>query len=89
MRNEEQGILPYLAKYAVPRIEVDPLGGFYCEDTAMWMLNTTEGPRPAIEYSAASSEMRTKTEVEPESDDDFVLELLTKTMVQDEQDENF
>ena len=89
MRNGEQRALPFLAKFAVPRIAVNPLGGFYCEDTAMWMLNTNEGPRPAIEHSVALSEMRTKTEVEPESDDDFALELLTKTMVQDEQDDEF
>ena len=55
----------------------------------MWMLDTVDGPRPAIERREASPEMRTKTEVTAEDDDDIVLELLTKTLVQSEQDDEY
>lgn len=89
MREQQQPVLPYLARFAIPRTEVDPLDGFYSSEKAMWMMNTINGPRPAIECSAVSQEMRTKTEVTSESDDDIVLELLTKTAVQAEQDDDY
>ena len=89
MREQEQHVLPYLSRFALPRTEVAPLGGFYCEKTSMWMLDTVDGPRPAIERREASPEMRTKTEVTAEDDDDIVLELLTKTLVQSEQDDEY
>jgi len=89
MREQQQPVLPYLSRFAIPRTEVAPIDGFYCSEKAMWMMDTINGPRPAIECSTTSQEMRTKTEVTSESDDDILLELLTKTAVQSEQDEDY
>ncbi len=88
VRDQQQPVLPYLSRFAIPRTEVGPLDGFYCSEKAMWMMATINGPRPAIECAEASLEIRTKTEVTPESDEDSVLELLTKTLVQSEQDDD-
>ena len=89
MSEQQQSVLPYLSHFACPRTEVPPLGGFYCTEKAMWMVETVNGPLPAIECSLASHEMRTKTEITSESDDDILLELLTKTAVQSEQDDDY
>ena len=89
MRRQQQPALPYLSRFAIPRTEVDPIDGFYCSEKAMWMMETINGPRPAIECASAAQEMRTKTEVASESDDDIILELLTKTAVQAEQDDDY
>lgn len=89
MSEERHPVLPYLSQFACPRTEVAALGGFYCSERAMWMVETVDGPLPAIECGSASHEMLTKTEVTSESDDDMVLELLTKTAVQAEQDDDY
>ena len=86
--HSRKNVLPYLTRFAVQRTEIESIGGWYSQETAMWMLNTENGPQPAIECDSASLEMLTKTEIKSESDDDNVLELLTKTMVQNERDDD-
>lgn len=81
--------LPYLAQFAIPRTEIEAIKGWYSHETAMWMLDTVDGPQPFINCNSASSELLTKTEVKEESDDDVALELFTKTLVQSEQDDDF
>ena len=87
MHNQQRNVRPYLARNAIPRTDIKPIGGSYSEQTAMWMLDTIHGPRPAIECGNASHEMSTKTEVQAESDDELALELSTKTAVKAEQDD--
>lgn len=87
MPDQQQPVVPYLAQFAVPRTPTNPISGAYSEDTAMWMMDTTQGPRPAIECSEDCHELSTKTAVREESDDELTLALSTKTRVQEEQDD--
>ena len=87
MHQQKPHVLPYLARFAIPRTVVASIGGSYSQQADMWMVDTTHGPRPAIECASASHEMSTKTEVQAESDDELALELATKTAVQAEQDD--
>ena len=86
MDNKEQ-VLPYLAKYAIPRVETDQIEGWYSQEKAMWFLDTDNGPRPAIECDSSSLEMVTKKRMQRERDEDITLELLTKTKAQRERDD--
>ena len=86
MDNKEE-VLPYLAKYAIPRTQTDQIEGWYSQEKSMWMLDTDAGPRPAIEGDGASLEMVTKKEVQRDRDEDITLELLTKTGAQRERDD--
>ena len=87
MHDQQQPVAPYLARFAVPRTPTNPISGAYSEDTAMWMVETTQGPSPAIECSGDCHELSTKTAVQEESDDELTLALATKTEVQAEQDD--
>lgn len=87
MHEQKPHVLPYLARFAIPRTAVNSIAGSYSQQTDMWMIDTAHGPRPAIECSTASHELSTKTEVQAESDDELALELSTKTAVQAEQDD--
>ena len=89
MSEQRQPVLPYLSQFACPRTQGASLGGFYCSEKAMWMVETADGPLPAIECGSASQEMLTKTDIKSESDDDIVLELRTKTAVRAEQDDDY
>lgn len=80
-------VLPYLARFAISRTETEPIGGWYSQDSAMWMLDTVNGPQPAIECGNALPEIITKTDIQSEADDDIALELVTKTHVQSERDD--
>ncbi len=85
---EHQGhVLPYLARFAISRTEIEPIGGWYSQETAMWMLDTADGPQPVIECDSALPEMITKTHIQSEADDDSVLELSTRTRVKTERDD--
>ena len=86
MGNKEE-VLPYLAKYAIPRTQSDQIEGWYSREKSMWMLDTDTGPHPAIECDSASLEMVTKKEMQRERDEDITLELLTKTDAQRERDD--
>ncbi len=85
--DRQEHVLPYLARFAIPRTGIEPIGGWYSEETAMWMLDTINGPRPAIECDSTALEMITKTHIQSEADDDNALELSTKTRVQRERDD--
>ena len=87
MHAQPQLAVPFLARFAVPRTPTNPISGAYSEDTAMWMMDTTQGPRPAIECSEDCHELITKTDVQEEADDELALALSTKTAVQQEQDD--
>lgn len=87
MHDPQQPLAPYLARFAVPRTRTNPITGGYSEETAMWMLDTIHGPRPAIECSSDCHELSTKTAIQEESDDELTLALATKTEVQAEQDD--
>ena len=85
--DRQEHVLPYLARFAISRTEIEPVGGWYSQETAMWMLDTANGPQPVIECDSALPEMTTKTHIQSEADDDKVLELSTKTRVQAERDD--
>lgn len=85
--NHQGQVLPYLARFAISRTETEPLQGWYSRDTAMWMLDTDSGPKPAIECKSALPETITKTDVQSEADDDIDLELVTKTRADSERDD--
>lgn len=78
--------LPYLTQFATQRTPNDPIKGWYSLETDMWMVETRNGPRPAIDRDSSMLEMSTKTAIQGEADD-VALELLTKTDVQQEQDD--
>ena len=87
MHRKEQ-VLPYLANFAIPCTQADQIEGWYSQEKAMWMMDTGNGPHPAIECDGALIEMMTKTEGEqPERDEEFTLELFTKTRVERERDD--
>ena len=85
--HHQENIIPYLARFAVLRTKIPPVRGLYSPESSMWMLNTANGPLPAIECDRASLEMLTKTCVESEADDDPTLEYLTKTDAEPERDD--
>ena len=58
MHEQQPHVLPYLARFAIPRTAVHSIAGYYSEKTDMWMIETTHGPRPAIECGPASHELR-------------------------------
>ena len=78
MHSREQ-VLPYLANFAIPHTQTDQIGGWYSQEKAMWMLDTDDGPRPAIECDNNLIEILTKTRMQRERDDEITPELLTKT----------
>ena len=78
---------PFLTRFASQRVAGEQIEGSYSHETAMWMIETANGSRPAIEYSGSALEMTTKTFARPESDDAIGLELATKTDVQTERDD--
>ena len=79
--------VPFLARFASPRSSHGQLAGWYSSERAMWMLETADGPQPAIECSGQALELSTKTEVKEESDDAIEWDLLTKTLVLEEKDD--
>ena len=87
MRRREK-VLPYLAKFAIPRTQTEEIEGWYSQEKEMWMIDTENGPNPAIECDGALVDMMTKKRAEPpERDNDATLELLTKTKVERERDD--
>lgn len=95
MNNEKSdtGALPLLASYSVTR-EGDPrLPGRYDSDKSVWVIDNQEGTIPIICSEKIPAGLLTKTEVLQEQDDpgiDFpaaLLQLVTKTRVQQESDD--
>lgn len=85
--HQQEHAVPYLARFAIPRTEAGLVRGWYSQETSMWMLDTTDGPCPAVECDSSALEMITKTDVQAERDDDDMLELSTKTRIERERDD--
>lgn len=70
------------------RIPSGDLPGRYCPDRDQWVIDTSAGPLPAVEYNC--SQLATETRVGGEQSDsnaDFPLAAATHTAVSAEQDD--
>lgn len=85
--HQQEYVLPFLARFAIPRTETKRINGSYSQETKMWMLDTNDGPHPAVECNRGALEMITKTDARSERDDYDMLELITKTMADRERDD--
>jgi hypothetical protein len=80
--DSEVQVTPYLSRFAVSRTGGTDISGFYSAEEAMWVVETTQGTRPIIDFADSALELVTKTAAQVEKDDDkhlFALELATKT----------
>lgn len=93
MLDEDQGQQPLLVGLSVLRTGDDTLPGRYDVEQQVWVVDDSHGVRPIIEAARDLSELSTKTEARPERDDVAepslmaLLQLVTKTKVQQERDD--
>jgi hypothetical protein len=91
MSLEELESAPLLTRHAVAREPGQEIPGRYCDARKMWVVDLTTGALPLIEACGSLAALTTKTRVELESDDStdemIALQLLTKTEVQQERDD--
>lgn len=81
-----QGILPFLAQRAIPRIGDTTIPGNYCPEQKVWIADGA----PLVASATSLPEMSTKTDAVLERDDispRMVFEMQTKTRAQMERDD--
>lgn len=85
-----QGVVPFLAQFAVPREGIDDIPGCYDAAMQLWVVGDSANPVPIIDSGTELLELATKTEVLREQDDPglSLLELGTKTRVTSKRDDN-
>lgn len=83
-------VSPLLARYATERTGDAHIPGYYCEERMQWVIDVGNGCRPIIDADCDLAELKTKTEVRQEADDESkpaLLEITTKTKVEQEADD--
>lgn len=89
MENSRE-LMPYLARYAVPRTGENIIPGYYSSELDVWVIEEIEGPLPII-LKGKMTETMTKTAARREEDDDghfLLLETITKSFVSRERDDS-
>ena len=81
---------PLLFQALEPMIPAEPLAGHYDEARSVWMTAIGGRPTPLAESGDAILEIQTKTKVLQEVDDEIpgTLQMMTKTFVNVERDED-
>jgi len=85
-----ENVSPLLARHSTTRTGDASIPGHYCEQRLQWVVDSKNGRRPIIDAKCDLAELKTKTDVQQEADDDSqqaLVELTTKTKVQQESDD--
>lgn len=88
-REFDEYVSPYLARTAVVRTGTDEIPGYYSNEIDMWVVESEGGATPIIQ-NGSLAQLKTKTEVIQEEDDEspYSLDLTTKTAHQIESDDH-